>query len=179
MGVFAFLAREDDVTYHRTMVRISASFALLLLLGLAPVVLAAQPLEDQFGKDADPGAFAGKGGLLIWSDLRDAAELIEAWDQALRPEGQAPGAVPIMAVCDLGALPFFIPRASVTGTLRRDHPDLSLSLDWKGEAAKRWSPPRSSVTVLVFGPGGKLLAMVSGPASPAGLERVKAALRGP
>lgn len=148
-------------------------FAALLLSSLPSQVLA-----DQFGAETDLGALSGKGNLLLlWSDLRDAGEQLEGWKGLLEQSAFPLEPSRIVAVADLAALPFFVPRFSVIASLKKDFPKLPLLLDWKGELRGRWSLPREGVAVLVLGPGGLVRTRVLGPADPAALQGLRSALR--
>jgi len=102
-----------------------------LLLATTSSVLTEPLLSDQFGNELDIGkVLASPSVLLLHSDERDAAEQLKYLSQLVGP------GVQIVAVADLSALPFFVPKKAVTESLKKDEPGLPIMLDWKGEIKK-------------------------------------------
>jgi len=180
LAEFAYSAADpyfrDMLERKQKVLALAVAFAALGVAGLA-----AQVLQDQFGTEADLGALASRGRtIVLWSDRRDAAELLDAWGLALTAKVPAPSAaaVAVLTVTDLSALPFFVPRGAVTSQLKRNYPKQSIFLDWKGEAKRRWSLEGAGVAVIVLGPEGTVRAKATGTASAAEASRlVEAAFR--
>jgi hypothetical protein len=150
-----------------------AAIAAALLASAAFAAPATRSLEDQFGREVEVRIGAGKAALAIMSDVRDAAEEISSWVEAL--DG-LPSSVDVFRIADLKALPFFIPRGAITKDLRDKHPDTIILLDWKGEVSAALRAPRKTTAVLVFGPDGSELGRVEGRSSLSGAAAIKAFL---
>lgn len=126
---------------------------------------AAAGLEDQYGRSIDLRIGEGRPVVVIASNVREAAEEIAAWSEAL---AGLPAEVEVYRIADLKALPFFVPRGAVAKDLKDKHPDLPLLLDWKGEVSARLKAPKKTTSVLVFGPDGTEAGRVAGTAGISG-----------
>lgn len=129
----------------------AAAFVLAIAAGAVPAAAAPVPqgariLEDQLGNkiDAGPALLAGNV-IVVVSNEREAAVSLRAWQCALAD--CLPTDARIVLVADLRAVPFFVPRASVATSLRKDHPDLSILLDWKGVLCAAFDVGKAGVVV--------------------------------
>jgi len=157
----------------KNVLALAAAVALLLVLPLS-----AQSLEDQLGGRLDLGAELARGGvLLFWSDRRESSADLAAWARLLAAES-CPG-LRVVAVADLKALPFFVPRQAVARQLAKDEPAKPILLDWKGEAAARLGIKGGEPSVLLVGPGGTVVARARGQASAEAAAPIRAALKRP
>jgi hypothetical protein len=120
-------------------------------------------LQDQFGTptSVDPGG--GTVSAYVVCDRRDSADRIAEWMAAIKGQGKSFRA---FGVTDLHALPFFIPRSAVISDARRRYPATPILLDWAGSFVKTLGAPADAVTVLVFGPSGRLAGKIDGEYSP-------------
>ena len=142
------------------MKRYSLAAALLTTCALwADSLAGTNVLQDQFGRKTLVSIGAGRGALVVISDRRDAAELVELWVRSLAP---LPASVDPWFVADLRAVPFFIPHAAITSWLVRKHPGNPILIDWHGELSKRLAPTLGDVTVFVFDAEGSLLGRANG-----------------
>ena len=116
-------------------------------------------LQDQFGHKTLVRIGEGRGALILISDRRDAAELVELWVHSLAP---LPDSVDPWFIADLKALPFFIPHIAITNWLVRLHPLNPILIDWNGEFSKGLAPAKNDVTAFVFDADGSLLGRASG-----------------
>ncbi|MBU0928439.1 MAG: hypothetical protein KKA67_11870 [Spirochaetes bacterium] len=157
------------------MSRLSAiTAALSLFAALAP--LPAQELTDQFGASVDVGAEPSSGRLVVvWSDRREAPDDIAAWLAAIG--SSLPPGTGLLAVADLKAVPFFVPRAGIIKGVADSVPTRPVLLDWKGELIKRLGFKKGGPLVLVLGPGGSVKVAARGGPSPEGAAALAAALR--
>ncbi len=159
--------------------RPSNSIFLFLLLLFVAVPISAQTvtkalkLEDQFGASVDIRIGSGKSVVMIVSEKREAAEEIAAWEKQL---GSLPSDAVLYRVANLKAIPFFVPKGSVTKDLKSNYPSMSIALDWKGAVSAELRAPKGATAVLVFGPDGAELGHVAGTASQSGAANVKALL---
>jgi len=129
----------------------AVAFVLAIAAGAAPAAAAPLPrdgtmLEDQLGNriDAGPALLAGNVVVVV-SNEREAAASLRAWQCALAD--CLPTDARIVLVADLRAVPFFVPRASVATSLRKDHPDLPILLDWKGVLCAAFDVGKAGVVV--------------------------------
>ncbi len=129
--------------------------------------------QDQFGASVDIRIGSGRAAVMIVSDKREAAEEIAAWEKLLGP---LPPGTAVFRVANLKAIPFFVPKGSVSKDLKGNYPSMSLALDWKGELSSALAAPKRETAVLVFAPDGTELARVAGPASAAGAAKVREGL---
>jgi hypothetical protein len=136
----------------------------------APSAPAASVLEDQYGRSVELRIGEGRPVVVIASNVRDAAEQIAAWSEAL---AGLPAEVEVYRIADLKALPFFVPRGAVAKDLKDKHPDMPLLLDWKGDVSARLKAPKKTTSVLVFGPDGTEAGRVAGTAGLSGAYTVK------
>jgi hypothetical protein len=130
-------------------------------------------LNDQFGHEVRIAIGEGRVTIILTSDRRDAAELIEEWVRALAP---FPEGVAAHFVANLKALPFFVPRAAVTSSLVRQHPSTPVLLDWTGSFSRSLYAAKNDVSVLVFAPDGQLAARANGKPSSAAIADLRAVL---
>jgi hypothetical protein len=154
--------------------RLAAFLALSAFLILSAASVSAEPeLNDQFGAAADLGTLlASPRVILLHSDERDGVEKISAMRKAVA--GAAEGAlVPVVCVADLSALPFFVPRSAVAGSVKKDVPDFRLFLDWKGALGGRLKLPEGSVARAYA--DGRQLAELRADAAPAAFAALVAA----
>jgi hypothetical protein len=147
-----------------------AAIAAAFFASAAGAAPAAASLEDQYGRAVELRIGEGRPAVVIASDLREAAEQIAAWDDAL---AGLPAGVEVYRIADLKALPFFVPRGAVAKDLKDKYPDMPLLLDWKGEVLARLKAPRKTTSVLVFGPDGTEAGRVAGTAGLSGAYIVK------
>jgi hypothetical protein len=157
--------------------RLAAAVAFILALagGAVPAVAAPLPqggtmLEDQLGNriDAGPALLAGHTVIVV-SNERDASASLGAWHRALAD--RLPTGTRVVLVADLRALPFFVPRASVATSLRKDHPQVPILLDWKGALAAAFDVGRAGVAVEHW-QGGQRINRVTGKPNAASLAQL-------
>lgn len=145
----------------------------MVLFFFCGILHAAQVVQDQFGtKHTLPNLLKGTTLILIGGDGRDMAKKTKAWSDPLRT--RLGTKVRIMALANIQGLPFFVPRSSVTGNLKKQLPNVPVLCDWDGKAYRSLGLARGKLTVRVYGPQGKLRGQVVGQYSAAGLKRVLA-----
>lgn len=107
-------------------------FLYIVLVAVASVVFAEPLLQDQFGNELDIGKVLSQGSVvLLHSDERDATELLKYLSELVG------SGVRVIAVADLSALPFFVPKKAVVESLKKDEPTLPIFLDFKGLLKKK------------------------------------------
>ncbi len=146
-------------------------FALVTAHGAGPALV----LEDQHGVSHDPGKAIEAGScIVIVGNAKDAAPLLVQWKNALG--GSSMSALPVFLICNLGSVPFFVPKTTIIKKMKADYPSQSLLLDWKGEAVKNLAMGKDPVVVQLYRKG-TLLATVQGPADDQKLGVLSGALR--
>jgi hypothetical protein len=130
------------------------------LLAQARQIPANAILSDQSGTETRIGQLAATRNLVvIYSAEREAGDYLKAWYQGLR--ARLPADAVLLAVADLGAVPFFVPKNAIIRQLAADYPDVPMLLDWKGSLGPMLSAGRSKATATVYS-GGRLQSQVSG-----------------
>lgn len=131
---------------------------------LTATAIAQEPLElsTQFDETV---AILGDGQprIIVYAD-RAGSQQAQAWGRALE---SAP--CPSVGVANLAAVPD-IGRSMARDAFRDDDPT---ALDWQGEVAERLGFTAGEANVYLVDGAGTTLAHVHGPASGAGLERLR------
>lgn len=142
---------------------------LLFLLAVLATAASAQPerlvpfaIEDQFKETHSEAKLSGGVTVLVWCD-RASRDMSDSWVESLEASfarGVPAGTWQVRHVAHTKGAPFFV-KGKIRGSFSRD-PDRWALLDWKGLFRETYAPPDEQVTVLMFGPDGKLLARHSG-----------------
>jgi len=123
-------------------------------------------LADQFGNETRIGQLAATRTVVVmYSAEREAGDCLKAWFQGLKAElaqnARLPADTVLLAVADLGAVPFFVPKNAIIKQLVADYPDVPMLLDWKGSLGLVLSAGKSKATATVYA-GGRFLGQTSG-----------------
>ena len=119
------------------------------LLAQARQIPANTILSDQFETESRISQLAATRSIVvIYSAEREAGDYLRTWYQALR--AKLPTDTPLLAVADLGAVPFFVPKNAIIKQLAADYPDLSILLDWKGSLGTILAAGKSTATATVY-----------------------------
>jgi len=110
----------------KSMYRLAFGVVAALYSSAAVASPMARTLEDQFGASVDIRIGSGKSVVMIVSEKREAAEEIAAWEKQLR---LLPSGTFLYRVANLKAIPFFVPKGSVTKDLKSNYPSMSIALD--------------------------------------------------
>jgi hypothetical protein len=130
------------------------------LLAQARQIPANAILSDQSGTETRIGQLAAtRTVVVIYSAEREAGDYLKAWYQGLK--ARLPADAILLAVADLGAVPFFVPKNAIIKQLAADYPDVPMLLDWKGSLGPVLSAGRSKATATVYS-GGRLQSPASG-----------------
>jgi hypothetical protein len=139
---------------------------MLALVSASPLLAQARQipvntiLSDQFGTEVRIGQLAAtRTVVVIYSAEREAGDYLKAWYQGLK--ARLPADAVLLAVADLGAVPFFVPKNAIIKQLVADYPDVPMLLDWKGSLEPVLSAGKSSATATVYS-GGSLQTQASG-----------------
>lgn len=97
--------------------------------------------------------------MVIYSAEREAGDYLKAWHQGLK--ARLPADTALLAVADLGAVPFFVPKNAIIKQLAADYPDVPMLLDWKGSLGPVLAAGKSKATVTVYS-GGRMLRQETG-----------------
>ena len=147
----------------------------LLLLGSLVTIWGEPLLETQSSATADFSSLVASGpSILLWSDRREATDLVDAWVASLEAAGKPPL---IIRSADLSALPFFVPRWTVKMMLSKTYKDVPFYLDFSAGLKARYGLPSNGVVALALGPGGQLRTRIVGAASASGAATLLSALR--
>lgn len=132
-------------------------------------------LSDQFGQESKIGLLSATKTLVVfYSAEREAALYLQAWYQGIKT--RLPEDTVVLAVADLSAVPFFVPRNAIIRQLVSDYPGFSILLDWKGTLGSILALGKDRVSVTAYAAGRQRL-QVAGEYSPALAERILAALQ--
>lgn len=131
---------------------------ILALISAGPLLAQARQipsnttLSDQFGTESRVGQLGATSTLVVlYSAEREAGDYLNAWHQGLKP--RLPADAILLAVADLGAVPFFVPKNAIIKQLVADYPEVPMLLDWKGTLGPALSAGKSKATVTLYSKG--------------------------
>lgn len=154
--------------------------AIFALIATAPLLAQARQipsnttLSDQSGTESRIGQLAATRTMVVlYSAEREAGEYLKAWYQGLK--AKLPTDAILLAVADLSAVPFFVPKNAIIKQLAADYPEVPMLLDWKGSLGPVLSAGKSKATATVYA-GGRPQMQVTGEYTEAQAGRLLASL---
>jgi hypothetical protein len=147
------------------MMKTTLSLSIVLVL-FSATAAAASPtpfeLKDQYDKSyTQADIFSGKPVIMIAGMERKTPDAMEAWDKALREK--APKTARVVGFSNLEGVPFFVPKGSISKTLKKQMANTVVLCDWEGHVYKALGFPKGAVVAIgVFDASGKTLGVVRG-----------------